>query len=203
MQDQDARLFAPATQRNRAPILEVLQRILPARGTALELASGSGEHAVWFAQHLRPLVWQPSDPDPAARRSIAAHAGGVAVGTILPPLDIDVCQLPWPVAPVEAIVCINMIHIAPWRATEGLMQGAAGTLKPGGLLFFYGPFLRQDLPTAPSNEAFDRSLRDSNPEWGIRELERVAGEAARWGLPLEGTQEMPSNNFSVWFRKPV
>lgn len=207
MDELDAKLFAPATQRNREPILEVLSRVLPAKGTVLELASGSGEHAVWFAQHLRPLVWQPSDPDPAARRSIAAHAAGATVGTILPPLDIDVRRTPWPAdllgaseAP-EAIICINMIHIAPWSATEGLMRGAAGALIPGGLLFLYGPFIQQDRPTAPSNIAFDQSLRARDPDWGIRDLEAVAAEAGSRGLTLEGTQEMPSNNLSLWFRK--
>ena len=181
MADQDARLFAPATQRNREPILEVLQRVMPARGTVLELASGSGEHAVWFAQHLRPLTWQPSDPDPEARQSIAAHAAGATVGKILPPLDIwTSVSGPGPSNRSKPSFCINMIHIAPWSATQGLMQGAARRWLPGGLLYLYGPFLQRDKPTAASNEAFDQSLRSRNPEWGIRELENV--EAAEAGI---------------------
>lgn len=193
----DARAFAPASQRNRQPILEVLARVLPGSGLVLEVASGSGEHALWFAQHLRPLAWQPSDPDPACRRSIAAHAAGVHCPTLMPPLDLDVTAAIWPIERADAIVCINMVHIAPWAATEGLMAGAARCLPPGGLLYLYGPYRRGGEHTAPSNAAFDESLRARNPAWGLREVEAVADLAEGHGLTLGETVEMPANNLSL------
>lgn len=191
----DARLFAPATQRNREPILEVLSRVLPGEGSILEVASGTGEHAAWFAQRLRPLVWQPSDPDPVMRDSIAAHGRDVA--TLRAPLDLDATRLPWPVDAAEAVVCINLLHIAPWAAAEGLVAGAARVLPPGGPLFLYGPFRRDGRHTAPSNEAFDLSLRAQNPDWGLRDLEAVTELAARQGLAFTEVVEMPANNLSV------
>ena len=193
----DARAFSPASQRNRQPILEVLARVLPGSGLVLEVASGSGEHALWFAQHLRPLVWQPSDPDPACRRSIAAHAAGVHCPTLKPPLDLDVTEAIWPIERADAIVCINMVHIAPWAATEGLMAGAARCLPPGGLLYLYGPYRRGGEHTAPSNAAFDESLCARNPAWGLREVEAVAESAQAQGLSLGETVEMPANNLSL------
>jgi SAM-dependent methyltransferase len=197
--EADPRLFAPATQRNRQPILVVLSRMLPGEGLVLEVASGTGEHALWFAQHLRPLEWQPSDPDPAMRRSIAVHAEGAGVRTLKPPLDLDVTRQPWPIERADAVVCINMIHIAPWSAAEGLMAGAGSLLPPAGVLYLYGPYRRDGRHTAPSNAEFDESLRSRNPDWGLRDLEAVAELAGRQGLELHEVIEMPANNLSVVF----
>lgn len=199
--DSDVRLYAPATQRNRVPILEVLARILPGAGTVLEVASGSGEHAVWFAQHLRPLVWQPSDPDPACRRSIAAHAAAAGCATLRPPLDLDVTAAEWPLDRAEAIVCINLVHIAPWSAAEGLFAGAARLLPPAGVLFLYGPFFRAGRETAPSNLAFDRSLRTRDPAWGLRDTADLETLGRARGLALDELVEMPANNLSLVFRR--
>jgi len=199
--DPDVRLYAPATQRNRAPILQVLARVLPGIGTVLEVASGSGEHAVWFSQHLRPLVWQPSDPDPACRRSIAAHAAAAGCATLRPPLDLDVTAAVWPIDHAAAVVCINLVHIAPWAAAKGLFAGAARLLPPAGVLFLYGPFLQADKETAPSNLAFDRSLRARNTAWGLRGTTDMAALGRALSLRLEETIEMPANNLSLVFRR--
>ena len=196
-----ARLFAPATQRNRQPILEVLSRVLPGRGRVLEVASGSGEHAVWFAQHLRPLIWQPSDPDPAGRRSIEAHAADAGIATLDVPLDLDAAAADWPIACADAVVCINMTHIAPWRATEGLIAGAARILPPEGVLYLYGPYLRGGRHTAPSNAAFDASLRACNPDWGLRDIAALDRVAAAHGLAPSEVVDMPANNLSLIFIK--
>ncbi len=197
----DARLHAPATQRNREPILEVLMRLLPAEGTVLELASGTGEHAAWFAQRLRPLVWQPSDADPGMRASIAAHAAAQGVATIRPPLDIDVTRTPWPIERADACVCINLIHIAPWPAAQGVFAGAAAILPADAPLLFYGPFKRGGQHTAESNARFDESLRAQNPEWGVRDLDDVDALARDNGFePLE-VVEMPANNLTVAYRR--
>jgi SAM-dependent methyltransferase len=195
----DLRLYAPATQRNREPILDVLARTLPTEGLVLEVASGTGEHALWFAQHLRPLEWQPSDPDPAMRRSITTHAAGAGVRTLRAPLDLDVTRRQWPIERADAIVCINMIHIAPWSAAEGLMSGAGRLLPPAGVLYLYGPFKRDGRHTAPSNAAFDQDLRSRDPRWGLRDLEAVVELAGRQGLDLGEVVEMPANNLSVIF----
>ncbi len=195
----DPRLFAPATQRNRVPILEVLSRVLPGEGLVLEVASGSGEHAAWFAQHLRPLVWQPSDPDPVMCRSIAAH--GAQVQSLKAPLDLDATRQSWPISRADAVVCINMIHIAPWAAAKGLMAGAGRILPPGGVLVLYGPFKRDGADTAPSNAAFDQSLRAQDPAWGVRDLEDVSALAAAQGLGLQKVVEMPANNLTVVFAR--
>ncbi len=200
----DARRFAPAVERNRQPILDVLSRVLPDRGLVLEVASGSGEHALWFAKALHPLVWQPSDPDPACRRSIAGHAAPAASAgnaTIEAPLDLDAGAADWPIERADALVCINMIHISPWRATAGLIAGAARILPPGGVLYLYGPYLRGGHPTAPSNVAFDASLRARNPDWGLRAVEAVAAAAARHGLVLGEVVDMPANNLSLVFTR--
>jgi hypothetical protein len=193
----DPRLFAPATQRNRAPILEVLSQVLPSDGLVLELASGSGEHAVWFAQHLRPLEWQPSDPDPEMRRSIAAHAQSLGVKTLKAPLDLDVTRHPWPITRADAVVCINLLHIAPWPAAAGLIAGAARLLEPTQVLFLYGPYRRGGQHTAPSNAAFDEDLRSRNPDWGVRDLETVVELGEQQGFALRDVVEMPANNLSV------
>ena len=197
----DARLFAAATERNRQPILAVLSRVLPDRGLVLEVASGSGEHALWFAQALSPLVWQPSDPDPACRRSIAGHAAGAGLATLEAPLDLDAGAADWPIERADAVVCINMTHISPWRATEGLIAGAARIVPPEGVLYLYGPYLRDGYRTAPSNAAFDASLRARDPDWGLRDVEAVAEAAGPRGLVLSEVVDMPANNLSLVFTR--
>lgn len=198
----DARNFSPSTARNREPILAVLRAHFPARGRVLEIASGAGEHAVFFARALPGMIWQPSDPDEASRASIAAWIAHENVPNVLPPLAVDVRQSNWRVdGPFDAIVAINMIHISPWDATQGLLKGAARRLRPGGQLFVYGPFMREGAHTAPSNEAFDASLRERNPLWGVRDLADVETEATANGLAMHTVMEMPANNLSVIFAK--
>ncbi|MDP4005579.1 DUF938 domain-containing protein [Methylobacterium sp. NEAU K] len=198
--DGDA-LPAPAVARNRDAILAVLRVVLPATGTILEIASGSGEHAVHVATALPGLTWQPSDPEEAARRSVAAHARRSGVANILPPLDLDAASDRWPVACVDGIVCINMIHIAPWAATEGLMAGAGRTLPAGGVLVLYGPFREGGRHGADSNAAFDADLRARDPRWGVRDLEAVSRVAATAGLELIRRIAMPANNLSLVYRR--
>jgi len=194
-------LTAPAVARNRDPILVVLRDVLPAAGMVLEIASGSGEHAVHFAAALPHLAWQPTDPDEQARGSIAAHAGQAKLANLLPPLALDAAAPVWPVTLADAIVSINMIHIAPWRATQGLMAGAARVLPAGAPLYLYGPYRQHGQHTAPSNVAFDESLRARNPAWGVRDLDAVVALAAEHGLTLQRTVAMPANNLSVVFRR--
>ncbi len=197
----DARLFALAAASNRQPILDVLSRVLPDSGLVLEVASGSGEHARWFAKRLHPLVWQPSDPDPACRRSIAAHGAQAGSATLQAPLDLDAGAADWPIERADAVVCINMTHIAPWPATVGLIAGAARILPPEGVLYLYGPFLRGGHHTAPSNAAFDAFLRAGNPDWGLRDVEAVAEAAGPQGLVLREVVDMPANNLSLVFTR--
>lgn len=209
----DAKRHAPATARNREPILAVLQQLLAPtaqRQTVLEIASGTGEHALHFATHLPHCTWLPSEPDPALRQSILAWQGDAAVPNLLPPLAIDVCRAPWPVeaatfalpnGKIDAIVCINMIHIAPWAACEGLCAGAERVLPAGGRLYLYGPFKQDGQHTAPSNASFDGSLRGQNPAWGVRDLADVAALAASHQLDLVKTIAMPANNLSVLFQR--
>lgn len=197
----DPRLRAPSAQRNRDAILAVLTDILPPSGRVLEIASGSGEHAVHFAGALPGLTFQPSDPSPDAVASIAAWAAESGLGNILPPLVLDAAAPDWPITSADAVLCINMIHIAPWAAAEGLFRQAAGLLKPDQPLYLYGPYRRPDRPLEPSNAAFDESLRSRDPAWGLRELDGVAalGAANNFGTPE--IIEMPANNLSVIFRK--
>jgi len=197
----DARRFAPATERNRAPILAVLRRILPASGTVLEIASGTGEHAVYFADALPGLQWQPSDPDAEARASIAAWREASGLGNIAAPLALDVTQPAWPIAEAAAVLAINMVHIAPWAATLGLLAGAARLLPGDAPLCLYGPYRRDGHAFAPSNQAFDDSLRRRDPAWGVRRLEDVLEVAERAGFALAEVIEMPANNLSVVFRR--
>ena len=197
----DNALTAPAVARNRDPILAVLREVLAAPGTVLEIASGSGEHAVHFASALSHLVWQPTDPDAEARRSIAAHAARAQLPNLLPPLALDAAAAAWPVTQADAIVSINMIHIAPWSAAEGLMAGAARLLPAGSPLYLYGPFREHGRHTAPSNAAFDESLKARDPAWGVRDLDEVVALASRHGLALSRTVAMPANNLSVIFRR--
>lgn len=193
---------SPSTARNREPILEVLRDVLPPDARVLEIASGAGEHAAFFAGALPGLHWQPSDPDPDSRVSIAAWREGAALPNLAPPLALNASDpASWPTAPVDAIVCINMIHISPWSATEGLMSGAGRLLPAGGVLLLYGPYLEADVPTAPSNLAFDASLRSRNPAWGLRDLADVAGLAAEQGLRLTQRVAMPANNLALAFAK--
>lgn len=195
-------MAAPAAARNRAPILDVLRQFLPARGTILEIASGSGEHAIWFAAALPGLTWQPTDHDPDSLRSVAAWRAHANLPNLLAPLALDASRpATWPVAQADAVVCINMIHIAPWRAATGLIEGAAGVLSPGARLILYGPFREGGRHTAPSNEAFDRSLRAQNPDWGVRDLDEVSAFAARHDLLLAARVAMPANNLCVVLAK--
>lgn len=199
----DDRQYAPAAARNREPILAVLREVLPGSGTVLELASGSGEHAVFFARALPNLTWQPSDPSAAALRSITAWAGEAGIANLLPPIRLDAAAAEWPLASADAVVCINMMHISPWQAAEGLIRGGARLLAKGGPLVLYGPYRRAGRPLEPSNEAFDADLRRRNPEWGLRLLEDVVelGEGA--GLVLERVVEMPANNLTVVLRRAM
>jgi len=198
----DPRLHAPATQRNSAAILAILKRVLPRSGTVLELNSGSGEHAVLFATELSTIQWQPSDIDPAALASIEARGNDAALPNLFPPCTVDATHQDWPVRQAAAVVSINMIHIAPWAACLGLLDGAARIMEPGtGTLYLYGPFKRNDRHTAPSNEQFDGSLRARNPQWGIRDLETIISEAESRGLHCDEIVEMPANNLSVIFRR--
>jgi SAM-dependent methyltransferase len=190
---------SPAAERNREPIAEVLRQVLPARGTVLEVASGTGEHVVHFARAFPDLRWQPSDPDPAAVISIEAWAADSGAPNLLPPVYLDAASSTWPVDAADAILCINMVHISPWGATEGLMRGAARLLMPGAPLILYGPYRRSGCPTAPSNEAFDSSLRARDPAWGLRDLETVTAAAEAQGLAFERLWEMPANNLTLLF----
>lgn len=212
----DARQHAPATERNREHILDVLLQVLPPRGTVLEISSGTGEHAVFFAPRLHPRKWIPSDPNPLARASIAAWRERYPADNLYPPIALDAGNLVWAIeqdelpeslqnidlnrAPIVAIININMIHIAPWSACLGLMAGAGRILPPGGMLYLYGPFKQGGRHTAPSNAAFDESLRAQNPEWGLRDLDEVVAVAKNQRLSLVKTYTMPANNLSVIFQ---
>jgi SAM-dependent methyltransferase len=197
----DARQYAPAIARNREPILAVLQRVLPAEARVLELASGSGEHAAFFAKAMPGWIWQPSDPEVEARASIAAWIEAEEIENVLPPRAIDVSAAEWGVDAenFDAIVCINMIHISPWKATLGLMAGAARALKRGGVLCTYGPYKRDGLHTAPSNETFERWLHARAPRFGVRDIADVERAAGDQGLALREIVDMPANNFTLVF----
>jgi SAM-dependent methyltransferase len=198
------RRFAPATERNRDPILGVLRRVAPPRAEVLEIASGTGEHAVYFTSQLDVASWQPSDVDALARASIDAWRTDDA--RVLPSITLDVTEPGWATRlgrTFDVVFCANMIHIAPFRACEGLLDGAPSALRPGGVLLLYGPFRRAGHHTAPSNEAFDASLRARDPAWGVRDLELVSEVAERHGLRPAEVIEMPANNLSVVFRNEL
>jgi hypothetical protein len=195
----DPRQSAPATLRNRAPILAVLRRVLPATGLVLEIASGTGEHVAHFAAALPGLTFQPTEFDPARRASVDAWAAGL--GNVRPAIALDASQAIWPVAAAAAMFCANMIHIAPWEATIGLIAGAGRVLPPGGALVLYGPFTQGRVHSAESNAAFDADLRGRDPRWGVRDLDDVAVLAQAAGLDLEEIVEMPANNRIVIFRR--
>jgi len=191
---------APATERNRDAILAVLRDELPSSGLVLEVASGSGQHVVHFAAALPALDWQPSDPDPAALVSIESWRQEVGLPNVRPPLRLD-ASADWPVERADAILCVNMVHISPWEATLGLMKGAGAVLPPGGLLYLYGPYLRENVETAPSNLAFDASLKARDPQWGLRRVEDVIAAATGEGLVFRRLLEMPANNLSLIFQR--
>jgi SAM-dependent methyltransferase len=197
----DPRIYRPHVVRNRDPILDVLRRVLPPTGTVLEVAAGSGEHAAYFARALPHLTWQPTDPDAEALASIAGHRAAAGAPNLLAPLQLDVTADAWPIERADAVMCNNMIHIAPWSACEGLISGAARLLPTGGVLYFYGPYKIDGRHTAPSNQAFDDDLRERNPLWGIRDLADVIALAAHHGFALSETVPMPANNLSVIFRR--
>lgn len=197
----DTRLFSPAAERNCRPILDVLRQVLPATGLVLEIASGSGQHAAFFAPHFPRLAWQPSDADGTARRSIAAWVEAAGCTNLHPPVELDAACPAWPVARADAIVCINMIHISPWLATLGLLRGAARVLPPDGVLYLYGPYKRDGRHTAPSNTAFDADLNARNPDWGVRDVGDVATAASAEGFGAPVIIPMPANNLSVIFRR--
>ncbi|MBN9449037.1 MAG: DUF938 domain-containing protein [Bosea sp.] len=201
MPEAEIRQFAPSAQRNRDPILAVLRETLPAKGLVLEIASGSGEHAIHFAAALPGLSFQPSDPSAEARASIDAWAKEAALPNLLPALALDASTPGWPLARADGVICINMIHISPWAATQGLIAEAARLLPPGGPLYLYGPYRQSGVPLAPSNAAFDESLRGRDPRWGLRELDTVAALAAAAGFGPPEVTAMPANNLSVVFRR--
>jgi hypothetical protein len=192
---------APAAARNRQPILEVLQPRLPGKGLVLEIASGTGEHVVHYAAARPDLTFQPSDPDADSRASVDDWVRTLGLTNVRPALEIDVTQSTWPVERANAVLCCNMIHIAPWEAAVGLITGAARLLPPDGLLFTYGPYRRGGRHTAPSNEAFDQDLRRRNPAWGVRDLETVIELARGQGFLAPEIVEMPANNLSLLFTR--
>ena len=199
----DGALASPAVARNTAPILEVLRAHLPARARVLEIASGSGEHAVAFARALPATTWTPSDPSPEARASIAAWTAETGLDNVRPALTLDAADPDgWPEVDVQAVFCANMTHISPWAATEGLLDGAGRILPdPGGLLILYGPYRETDAPLAPSNAAFDASLKARDPAWGLRALDEVVALAKTHRLHLTRRVEMPANNLMLLFRR--
>lgn len=198
-----AKGFAPAAERNREPILEVLARVLPRSGLVLEVASGTGQHASYFSERLPTLRWQPSDASPEALQSIEAWIAEVGRQNLLPPLELDARSETWPIREADALLCINMIHISPWETTAGLFQGASALLGPGAHLITYGPYRLHGGHTAPSNAAFDESLRSRDPRWGVRDIDELTELGARTGFFLEERVDMPANNMTlVWTRRP-
>lgn len=194
----DARREAPAVARNRAPLLDVLRGVLPARGLVLEVASGTGEHCAHFAAALPGLTFQPTEPDPDGRASVDAWCAELP--NVLPALAMDAAAETWPVDHADAVLCINMAHIAPWAATEGLLRGAARVLAPGGPLVLYGPWIRAGVETAPGNLDFDANLRERNPAWGLRRLEDLV-TAAGADFAAPEVIEMPANNVTLVLRR--
>ena len=196
-----AKRHAPATLRNRHAILEVLRRELPERGTVLEVASGSGEHVVYFAQNLSALDWQPSDPDAQAVRSIAAYRSEYVGINVREPVMLDARNAHWPVAEADAVLCINMVHISPWSATKGLFHGSAELLGEGAPVILYGPFFEAETDPAPSNLAFSANLTARNPEWRIRNVDEVDRVAMTERFRRTARYEMPANNLMLVYRK--
>ena len=197
----DGRIVSPSAERNKGPIAEILMRVLPAQGEVLEVSSGTGQHVLHFAQAMPHIRWQPTERDANSLKSIASWLGQTSALNVNAPLRLDVHDASWPAHDVAAVVCINMIHIAPLSAAEALLRGAGNVIAPRGILFLYGPYRRQGRHTSPSNEAFDEQLKARNPEWGVRNLEDVVHLASTVGLELEQTHDMPANNLAVVFRK--
>lgn len=197
--------YSPAADRNKQVILDVLRQVLPARGHALEIASGTGQHVAWFAAALPEWTWQPTDAQESALPSISARIEQSGLANVRQPRQLDVLAPQWPTdgeafgEPFDAVYCANMLHISPWATCACLMQGCARHLAPRGLLVLYGPYLEDDIPTAPGNLAFDKSLRIQNPQWGIRRLADVKKEAERVGLSLRERHAMPANNLMLVF----
>lgn len=196
-----ATLLSPAVARNRDPILAVLRRYLPAQGTLLEIAAGTGEHAAYFAPQFPRLTWQPTDVDPDALASIEAHRARANAPNLCAPIELDVTAPVWPMTRADAVLSINMIHISPWAAAQGLMAGAARLLPAGGVLYLYGPFKENGEHTAPSNAAFDESLHARDPAWGVRDIGDVRALAASHGFDFVECVAMPANNLSLVFRR--
>jgi SAM-dependent methyltransferase len=194
-------LESPAAERNKGPILDAIRSRLPESGVVLEIASGTAQHIVHFARAVPALLWQPTDADDDLRSAATARIRAAGLSNVRAPLRLDVLAADWPPTEADAIVCINMIHIAPWSAACGLIAGAARILSPGGLLYLYGPFSRDGRHTAPNNEAFDRDLRARDPAWGVRAIEAVAALAAAAGFSAPLVEEMPANNLSLSFRR--
>jgi SAM-dependent methyltransferase len=193
----DGRWFTASAERNKGPILALLERTLPRTGLVLEIGSGTGQHVAHFAKALPELTWQPSDLDAAFRESTRLWVERENLGNVRAPIDLNVCRFPWPVRHADAVLCINMIHVAPWAATAALFMGAKDVLTRGGMLFLYGPYRRFGCHTALSNEAFDAQLRANNPAWGLRDLEAVVELAGTAGFKLAEVVDMPANNLTV------
>ena len=203
----DQRLFFPATERNRGPIGDLLSQLLPASGTVLELASGSGEHAVCFQQRFPHLLWQASDPNPDHRASIDAWIRHQVLTDVMPAaLKLDVEERPWPLPPtirstLKAVVCINLLHISPASCTDALLEESALLLPSGASLIIYGPFMLNGAHTSASNAAFDQSLRERNGEWGLRDVNAITSIAANTGLQIDDVIPMPANNLTIVFNR--
>ena len=197
----DGKWFIPAAERNKSPILDVLARVLPRQGVVLEIASGTGQHVIHFAKALSELTWQPSDPDAELRESIALRVWEEQRANVNSPIDLDVTKVPWPLQTADAVVAINLIHVAPWSATLALFEGAKASLSTQDVLFLYGPYRRFGRHTSQSDAQFDLDLRTLNPEWGLRDLEAVSDVATGSGFILAETVQMPANNLSLVFRR--
>lgn len=197
----DRQLFAPAAERNREPILAVLQEVFPAEGLILEVASGTGQHCVHFARHMAGQTWQPSDPDPSHRVSVRGWVEAEGLSNVREPLELDTTWDDWGIDAADALLCCNMIHIAPWEACLGLWRGAERLLPAGAPLVLYGPYMVDGQHTAPSNERFDASLKLRNPAWGVRDLNDVKAQAEKRGFLLAERVPMPANNFTLIFVK--
>ncbi len=197
----DGRIVSPSAERNKVPITELLMRVLPKQGNVLEISSGTGQHVLHFAQAMPHIRWQPTEQDADCLKSIASWLAPAPLPNVNAPMHLDVHDKVWPVGEVVAVVCLNMIHIAPPSATEALLRGAGKVIYSGGILFLYGPYRRQGRHTSVTNEAFDELLRAKNPEWGVRNLEDIALLAASEGLELQEIHDMPANNLALVLRK--
>jgi hypothetical protein len=197
----DARRSAPAALRNREPIAEVLRDWLPAKGLVLEVASGTGEHSALFAERFPNLDWQPSDLSPDAVASIRAWSEVAGLPNLTPPIEVDASRPDWPIRRADAVLNINMVHISPWSAALGLLDGASRLLARGAPLILYGPWITDERPTAPSNLAFDADLKRRNPDWGLRKVEDFACEASKRDFEFADQRQMPANNLMLLFRR--